>query len=135
MELTPLNAPSSPPLTDAPHAKQPADLKKACQQFESYFLDLMFKEMRKSIPKSTLLKDEGDQQQTFQELIDQKVSETMSDRGDFGLAKMMYTQLTREDIVDADGLPVLSPGVTASDIAGKSPEKPNAAAQKNRQLK
>ena len=134
METPALSVPSNLPLnlTGTSRAQKPADLKKACQQFESYFLDLMFKEMRKSIPKDTLIKDDAGQEQTFQEMMDQKVSDTMSERGDFGLAKMMYSQLTRSDIVTADGAPVLAPGVEPGDLAGKSTDKPNAATSKTR---
>ncbi|BDI28301.1 hypothetical protein CCAX7_003520 [Capsulimonas corticalis] len=141
METPALSLPANLPLnmTGASHAQKPADLKKACQQFEGYFLNLMFKEMRKSIPKSTVLKDDAGQEQTFQEMMDQKVSDVMSERGDFGLAKMMYVQLTRADIVNADGTPVPAPGVDASEEtaadAGKSSQKPNAPASKTRQWK
>ena len=122
-------------MTGTSRAEKPADMKKACQQFEGYFLNLMFTEMRKSIPKSTLLKDDAGQEQTFQEMMDQKVSDNMAERGDFGLAKMMYAQLTRADIVTADGVSMAVPGTEAGANAGKSPGKPNAKPSKDRQLK
>ena len=79
---------SNQPL-DQPHAQ----LKVAAQKFESYFLHQMFQEMRKTVPKDEELKDDGDQQQIFQDMLDQTMSDSMSKRGDFGIGKMLYDQL------------------------------------------
>ncbi len=73
--------------------KKHQDLKKATQQFEGYFLHELLKEMRKTVPKDTLLGDDGHGQEIFQDMMDQTLSETMSERGDLGMAKMMYDQL------------------------------------------
>ena len=77
----------------APTDKAHLDLKKATQQFEGYFLHQLLTEMRKTVPKDTLLADDGNGQQIFQDMMDQTVSESMSSRGDLGMAKMMYDQL------------------------------------------
>ncbi len=77
----------------APADKAHLDLKKATQQFEGYFLHQLLTEMRKTVPKDTLLADDGNGQQIFQDMMDQTVSENMSSRGDLGMAKMMYDQL------------------------------------------
>lgn len=76
-----------------PQDKAHLDLKKATQQFESYFLNELFKEMRKTVPQDKLLADDGNGKQIFQDMMDQKLSDNMSSRGDLGLAKMMYDQL------------------------------------------
>ena len=81
----------SPPATDKAHQ----DLKKATQQFKSFFVDTLFKEMRKTVAKSDLLKDDDHQQEIFQDMMDEKVADTVSQRGDFGLAKMMYDELSQ----------------------------------------
>ena len=84
-----IDTPASAPL-DPAHA----DLKKATQQFEGYFLHQLLTEMRKTVPKDALLADDGNGQQIFQDMMDQTLSDTMSRRGDFGMAKVMYDQLT-----------------------------------------
>jgi Rod binding domain-containing protein len=70
-------------------------LKTATQQFESYFLHQMLQEMRKSIPKDEELQDSGDQQKIFQDMLDQTLADSISKRGDFGIAKMMYDQMKK----------------------------------------
>lgn len=77
----------------APLDKQHVQLKAATQQFESYFLHQLLKEMRKTVPKDPNLQDDGDQKQIFQDMMDQTLADSMSKRGDFGLAKMLYDQL------------------------------------------
>ncbi len=79
----------APPPADKRHE----DLKKATQQFEGYFLHELLKEMRKTVPDDKLLGDDGHGQEIFRDMMDQKLSETMSQRGDLGMAKMMYDQL------------------------------------------
>lgn len=80
---------------NAPLDKKHADLKKATGQFESFFLHQMLQEMRKSIPKDTLVADDGHQQEIFQDMMDQTLADSASKRGDFGLGKMMYDQLSK----------------------------------------
>lgn len=89
MVVTPLNP--QPPAT-APD-KTHADLKKATQSFESYFLHQMLQEMRKTVPKDTLLGDDAHQEEIFQDMMDQTMADSMSQRGDLGLGKMLYDQL------------------------------------------
>ncbi len=86
------------PATDKKHT----DLKKAAQQFEGYFLNAMLKEMRKTVPEDKLLGDDGHGQEIFRDMMDQTISESMSKRGDFGIAKMMYDQLA-SSLGDAPG--------------------------------
>ena len=80
---------TAPPALDKAHQ----DLKKATQQFEGYFLHQLLKEMRKTVPDDTLLPDDGNGKQIFQDMMDQTLSDNMSSRGDLGMAKMMYDQL------------------------------------------
>lgn len=86
--------------------KKHLDLKKATQQFEGYFLHELLKEMRKTVPDDKLLGDEGHGQEIFRDMMDQTLSDSMSSRGDLGMAKMMYDQL--------------APSLGGSALAGKS---------------
>ncbi len=73
--------------------KTQGPLKSACQQFEGYFLDMMFQEMRKTVPQSGLLEDQSDQQKIFTGMMDQTLADAMSKRGDLGISQMLYNQL------------------------------------------
>ena len=103
------------PATDKKHT----DLKKATQQFEGYFLHELLKEMRKTVPEDKLLGDDGHGQEIFRDMMDQTMSESMSKRGDFGIAKMMYDQLA----------PALGDAPGVAKTAGKeSPTPPGLGA-------
>ena len=69
------------------------DLKQSCQQFEAYFTDLMLKEMRKTVPQNDMLGEQSNQRAIFQDMMDQTLADHMSQRGDMGLAQMMYNEL------------------------------------------
>jgi flagellar protein FlgJ len=70
-------------------------LRKACRDFESIFLFNLFKEMRKTIPRSGML-PAAPGKETFEMMFDQKVAEDLSGRGEgMGLQKMLYEQLRR----------------------------------------
>ncbi len=80
---------TSLPAPDKAHA----DLKKATQGFESYFLHQLLQEMRKTVPKDTLLGDDAHQQEIFQDMMDQTMADSIAKRGDLGLGKMLYDQM------------------------------------------
>jgi Rod binding domain-containing protein len=93
--------------------KTHADLKKAAQGFESYFVDQMLKEMRKSIPKDELLGDSDHQQEIFQDMSDQAVADSVSKSGSFGIGDMLYKELSKS-------LPPNNPAADTSAGAGAS---------------
>lgn len=75
--------------------KDDATLKEACESFESYFMQMMFREMRKTsfddngfIPKSQAEK-------MFTDMLDEEVSKSSARSGGIGLAEMMYKQMTK----------------------------------------
>ena len=69
------------------------DLKKACQQFDAFFTDLMLKEMRKTVPQSDLQGGSSNQREIFEGMMDQTVADQMSRHGGLGLGQMMYNEL------------------------------------------
>lgn len=77
------------PVLDRPHA----ELKKATQQFEAHFLHTLLQEMRKTVPESNLVPESGQQRTIFQDMLDQTMADSMSQRGDFGLADLLYKQM------------------------------------------
>ncbi len=90
MTVNPTTTPSVPQALDPAHE----NLKKATEGFESYFLHQLLVEMRKTVPKDTELKDDAHQEETFRDMMDQTLADTISHRGDFGLGKMLYDQLS-----------------------------------------
>ena len=79
----------------APGYEQDKKLRQACTEFESIFLYNLFKEMRRTVPKSGLLPSSPGKD-TYEMMFDQKVAEDLSRRGEgIGLQKILYEQLRR----------------------------------------
>ena len=69
-------------------------LKKACQEMEAVFLNMLLKSMRATVPKSES-KGSGMQADTMQSMFDLEMTRNMAAAGGTGLADMMYRNLTR----------------------------------------
>ena len=69
-------------------------------QFESLFLNLMMKEMRKTVTRSGLMG--SDAMETYQQMFDQQVALGMSKAGGIGLAPFIEAQLQRQSSVTVD---------------------------------
>lgn len=70
-------------------------LMRACKEFEAIFVQMMFKEMYKTIPEDGLIeKDNG--RKIFEEMYIEELSTKLvkEDKG-FGLADMMYEQFKK----------------------------------------
>ncbi len=69
------------------------ELMDACKQFEAYFLEQVFKEMMKTIPKS----DEGGSNATlvdyFKDNMIQEIAAQSTENNSLGLAQMLYDQM------------------------------------------
>lgn len=70
-------------------------LKDACKGFESMFIQMMWKEMRKTVPENSLF-GEFDGEKIFRDMLDTEMSDRMSEAGGLGLADVMYKQLTAQ---------------------------------------
>ena len=68
------------------------ELLKACRDFESIFINQLFKEMRKTIPKDGLIPT-SQEEELFTGMFDEEVSKMISNSGRMGLADMLYQQL------------------------------------------
>lgn len=67
-------------------------LKEVCQNFESIFLNMMFKEMRSSIPENDLI-PKSMALETFEGMLDEKIADNGAKSNSIGLANSMYSQL------------------------------------------
>jgi len=90
MEMKTLSAASS--LKDTPE-----NLKKAAQEFESFFIYYLLKEMRKTVPQNPMFHG-GRAEEIFQEMLDERLALTFAQAGGIGLAPIIYQQLSRQII-------------------------------------
>ena len=79
-------------------------LHQAAQQMESLFVDMLFKEMRKSSPSTTLTGKVSNAEQTFGEMLDTKRAEELSKTGSLGIGKILEDQL-RAAVLGGTGAP------------------------------
>ncbi|MFH1058696.1 MAG: peptidoglycan DD-metalloendopeptidase family protein [Pseudomonadota bacterium] len=77
--------------------KEQAKLKQASRMFEAYFLQMMMKEMRKTVQKSGFMGG-GYAEEMFTDLLDQNRAEQASNGRSMGIASMMEAQLSRDRI-------------------------------------
>lgn len=70
-------------------------LKDACKGFESMFIQLMWKEMRRTVPEDSLF-GQSNGEKIFRDMLDTEMVDRMSEAGGFGLADVMYDQLTAQ---------------------------------------
>jgi len=72
-------------------------LKKACEGFESYFLQIMFREMRKPSLHVGELFEKSNAEKIFEDMLFEEYSKISASRGGIGLADMLYKQLTKSN--------------------------------------
>ncbi len=70
-----------------------SELYKQCQEFESLFVNMMLKEMRKTVDKAGLL-DGGQAEDIFQDMLYDEYAKDMTKAAGFGLSDQVYLQLT-----------------------------------------
>ncbi len=67
-------------------------LEDACRQFESLFLHMMIREMRKTVPDSVLFPPSM-AQKVFTGMMDEKTAVEMSETGGIGISRLLFDQL------------------------------------------
>ncbi|MDB4021920.1 rod-binding protein [Litorivicinus sp.] len=78
-----------------------AAIKKAAQQFESMFLQMMLKSMRAAIPDGGLLESKATK--TFEQMYDQQIVMAMSEKSTTGVAQMIESFIRRTQAEPEDG--------------------------------
>jgi len=73
---------------------QSAALDETAQQFEAMFIQMMLKEMRKSIPKEGMFDSHA--VQTYQDMADKQTAIDLAKRGEFGIAQVIKQQLEQQ---------------------------------------
>lgn len=72
------------------------ELRKVCKDFESIMLNMMYKQMKATVSKSDLIPDDAGRE-VFESMLDEKLMEEASKGEGFGLADVLYKQLSRSN--------------------------------------
>jgi peptidoglycan hydrolase FlgJ len=97
LALTPrLSVPRRTKLPPVPEAKRKEleKLQQACRDFESIFTYQMLKSMRQTVPQTKLIHG-GNAEDIFADMLDQERSKEFSKQQSFGMADLLYSQLSR----------------------------------------
>ena len=70
--------------------KDQKELREACEEFEATFINMLFKEMRKTVGTG----DTSFALNTYQEMFDDEIASAVSKGKGIGIADMMYNQLS-----------------------------------------
>ncbi len=71
-----------------------AQLKQVCKEFEGIFLNMMYKQMKATVPKSDYLSSDYGTEM-YNTMMDETLVETISQKG-IGLGDYMYRQLSKQ---------------------------------------
>jgi len=69
-------------------------LHKACEGFESYFLQILFREMRKPNLNAGGIFSKSSAENIFEDMLYEEYSKAAAKKGGIGLADMVYRQLS-----------------------------------------
>ena len=72
--------------------KRDKELRKACEGFEAIFLNMMYRQMRATVPENPLF-GESHALKIFQDMRDDELMKNVAAGGGIGIADMMYKQL------------------------------------------
>lgn len=67
-------------------------LKSVCKEFESLFMQMMYKQMKRTVPESELLPASSGRE-IFEEMLDEELIANAAERG-IGLSDVLYRQLS-----------------------------------------
>ncbi len=82
----------SPEAAKMSEGGESAALKKACQEFESFFWEILLKEMRKTVPEGGLLGNSLEND-LYTSMYHQELSVELSRRGGLGLTELLEGSL------------------------------------------
>lgn len=89
----------------AKNAATDDELMDACKQFESYFIEQMYKAMVKTIPQNEETSGStSTMMDYYKDQMIQSVADQTTEQSGFGLAQMLYEQMCRNYGLDADSI-------------------------------
>ena len=71
------------------------ELMDACKQFEAYFLEQVFKEMQKTIPRNEESSSNSNLTDYFKDQMIQSIAADSTEQNSLGLAQTLYEQMKR----------------------------------------
>ncbi|SHK47035.1 rod-binding protein [Tepidibacter formicigenes] len=77
--------------------KDDKELMKTCKELEAEFVKIMFKEMKKTVPKDSLMQKSSGRE-IFEDLYTDELANKTSKDSSLGLAKLIYEQFTKTNI-------------------------------------
>ncbi|MCT4687994.1 rod-binding protein [Vallitalea sp.] len=81
-------------LNEAVKKEDDKQLKEACKEFEQYFVNQLFKEMRNTVHNGGLIpKSQGEE--LFEDMLYDEYSKEISEGSGIGISDMMYKQLSK----------------------------------------
>ncbi len=78
--------------SQADDAPDPEGVKRAAEQFESFFLSQLLKTMRETVPEGGLF-EQGFDNEVYTEMLDQEYARSLAEQGGIGLADVLVRQL------------------------------------------
>lgn len=69
------------------------ELMSVCKEFESYFVEQMFKAMEKMIPEDEDSSSSVSTLDYFKDTLTQEYASTATEKGELGIAQMLYDQM------------------------------------------
>ena len=77
--------------------KDDEKLKEACREMEAYFIQELYKVMRKSTQLGEGIISKGQHEEIFEDMLIEEQSKEATKAGGIGLADMLYKQLSKEN--------------------------------------
>lgn len=96
-------------VTAAAKSKQDKKLKEACRGFEAMFLEIMYRQMRKTVPENTLF-GKSHAQEIWEDMRDSEMMKNLAESGGLGLGDMLYRQLAPSVLAQENGTAAKSSG-------------------------
>ena len=90
-----LHIDNTPKVKDTNLPEDPEKLMEVCKDFESIFLNMMLKQMRRTIPESDLV-EKSFAREMYESMQDEELAKEMSRGQGIGLAQELYKQLSRK---------------------------------------
>src|SRR4051794_8164192 len=84
------------------YTKEKTRVTKATQDFESVFIGMMLKQMRKSMAGDNALFGKSSESKIYQDMMDDSLAQQMSRTGTFGIAKAMVKSMENRLPPDPD---------------------------------
>ena len=81
--------------TEAPQGERSAQIRKAAEAFEAYFIQIMFREMRRATFDEKGLFPRSNAERIFTDMLDEEIANSAASGRGIGLADMIYRQMTK----------------------------------------